>query len=71
MIIDAGNGQVLHTSEGKQIGSLGKSMFEPYGQERGQKDLVVVGSDHLVMVLDRFTMADLDPLEDFGIITDP
>lgn len=37
VIIDAGNGQVLHTSEGKQIGSLGKSMFEPYGQERGNE----------------------------------
>jgi hypothetical protein len=37
VIIDAGNGQVLHTSEGKQIGSLGKSMYEPFGQERGHE----------------------------------
>lgn len=37
VIIDAGNGQVLHTSEGKQIGSLGKSMFEPFGQKRGHE----------------------------------
>ena len=36
-IIDAGNGQVLHTSEGKQIGSLGKSMFEPFGYGRGHE----------------------------------
>ena len=47
-------------------------MFEPFGQDRGHEGLVVVGSDHLVMVLAHFTMAaDLDPLEDFGIITDP
>jgi hypothetical protein len=39
-------------------------------RKEDMKDLVVVGSDHLVMVLDRFTMAaDLDHLEDFGIIT--
>jgi hypothetical protein len=38
VIIDAGNGQVLHTSEGKQIGSLRKSMFEPFGQERGYEE---------------------------------
>jgi uncharacterized membrane protein YkoI len=37
VIIDAGNGQVLHTSEGKQIGSLGKSIFEPFGQGRGHE----------------------------------
>jgi uncharacterized membrane protein YkoI len=35
VIIDAGNGQLLHTSEGKQIGSAGHSMFESFGQERG------------------------------------
>jgi hypothetical protein len=37
VIIDAGNGQVLHTSEGKQIGYLGKSMFESFGQGRGHE----------------------------------
>jgi hypothetical protein len=37
VIVDAGNGQVLYTSEGKQLGSLGKSMFEPFGQERGHE----------------------------------
>jgi hypothetical protein len=37
VIIDTGNGQVLHTSEGKQIGSLGKSMFEPFEHERGHE----------------------------------
>ena len=35
VIIDAGNGQVLHTSEGKQMGSTGQSMFESFGEERG------------------------------------
>jgi hypothetical protein len=34
VIIDAGNGQVLYTSEGKQIGS-DQSMFESFGQGRG------------------------------------
>lgn len=39
VIIDAGNGQVLHTSEDKQIGSFGGSMFGPFGheQERGHE----------------------------------
>ena len=35
VIVDAGNGQVLHTSEGKQIGALGQSMFGSFGQGRG------------------------------------
>jgi hypothetical protein len=35
VIIDAGNGQVLYTSEGKQIGSWDQSMFESFGQGRG------------------------------------
>ena len=35
VIIDAGNGQVLHTSEGKQIGASGQSMFGSFGQGRG------------------------------------
>ena len=35
VIVDAGNGQVLHTSEGKQMGSTGQSMFESFGEERG------------------------------------
>jgi hypothetical protein len=38
VIIDAGNGQVLYTSEGKQIGSWGQlSMFGPFGQEKGHE----------------------------------
>jgi hypothetical protein len=37
VIIDAGNGQVLHTSEGKQIGSMDQSMFESFGQGRGHE----------------------------------
>src|SRR5215211_5829435 len=35
VIIDAGNGQVLYTSEGKQIGSWGQPMFGPFGHGRG------------------------------------
>jgi len=35
VIIDAGNGQVLYTSEGEQIGSWDQSMFESFGQGRG------------------------------------
>ena len=35
VIIDAGNGQVLYTSEGKQIGSWDQSMFESFGHGRG------------------------------------
>ncbi|MFY9965661.1 MAG: hypothetical protein WBP83_06630 [Nitrososphaeraceae archaeon] len=34
VVIDAGNGQVLYTSEGKQVGSLDQSMFESFGQGR-------------------------------------
>jgi hypothetical protein len=34
IIVDAGNGQVLYTSEGKQMGSFGGSMFGPFGQEQ-------------------------------------
>jgi uncharacterized membrane protein YkoI len=37
VIVDAGNGQVLHTSEGKQIGSGAQSMFESFGQGRGHE----------------------------------
>jgi hypothetical protein len=37
VIVDAGNGQVLHTSEGKQIGSEAQSMFESFGQGRGHE----------------------------------
>jgi hypothetical protein len=37
VIIDAGNGQVLYTSEGKQIGSWGQSMFGSFGQGRGHE----------------------------------
>src|SRR5919108_4445701 len=31
VIIDAGNGQVLYTSEGRQIGSFSQPMFGPFG----------------------------------------
>jgi hypothetical protein len=37
VIVDAGNGQVLHTSEGKQIGSADQSMLESFGQGRGHE----------------------------------
>jgi hypothetical protein len=37
VIVDAGNGQVLHTSEGKRIGSGAQSMFESFGQGREHK----------------------------------
>jgi len=37
VIIDAGNGQVLYTSEGKQIGSWGQSMFTSFGQGKGHE----------------------------------
>ena len=37
VIVDAGNGQVLHTSESKQIGSGAQSMFESFGQGREHK----------------------------------
>ena len=37
VIVDAGNGQVLHTSEGKQIGSGAQSMFESFRQGREHK----------------------------------
>jgi hypothetical protein len=37
VIVDAGNGQVLHTSEGKQIDSGAQSMFESFGQGREHK----------------------------------
>lgn len=31
VIIDAGNGQVLYTSEGREIGSINPQMFGPFG----------------------------------------
>jgi hypothetical protein len=63
VVIDAGNGQVLYTSEGKQVGSLDQSMFESFVREEYMKDLVavVVDSDHSVTALDH--------LEDFGTIS--
>ena len=39
VIVDAGNGQVLHTSEGKQIGSGAQSMFGSFGQGREHKGI--------------------------------
>ena len=35
VIVDAGNGHVLYTSGGKQIGSWGQPMFGPFGYGRG------------------------------------
>jgi uncharacterized membrane protein YkoI len=35
VIIDAGNGQVLYTSEGQQIGSFGQTMFGPFEHGKG------------------------------------
>jgi hypothetical protein len=35
VIVDAGNGHILYTSEGKQIGSWGQPMFGPFGYGRG------------------------------------
>jgi uncharacterized membrane protein YkoI len=35
VIVDAGNGQVLYTSEGKQMGSWNQPMFGPFGHEKG------------------------------------
>jgi hypothetical protein len=37
VIIDAGNGQVLHTSEGKQIGLGGHSMFGSFEHRNGHE----------------------------------
>jgi hypothetical protein len=37
VIIDAGNGQVLYTSEGKQIPLWSQSMFGSFGQGRGHE----------------------------------
>jgi hypothetical protein len=37
VIIDAGNGQVLHTSEGKQIGSGAQSMFGSFEHRKGHE----------------------------------
>lgn len=35
VIVDAGNGQVLYTSEGKRMGSWGQPMFGPFGHDKG------------------------------------
>ena len=35
VIVDAGNGRVLYTSEGKQIGSWDQPMFGPFGHGSG------------------------------------
>jgi hypothetical protein len=39
VIVDTGNGQVLYTSEGKQIGSWGQSMFKSYEHGRGYEGI--------------------------------
>ena len=35
VIVDAGSGQVLYTSEGKRMGSWGQHMFGPFGHDKG------------------------------------
>jgi hypothetical protein len=39
VIVDTGNGQVLYTSEGKQIGSWSPSMFKSYEHGRGHEGI--------------------------------
>lgn len=39
VIVDAGNGQVIHTSEGKQLGSVARSMFGSFGEGIGHERL--------------------------------
>jgi hypothetical protein len=39
VIVDAGNGQVIHTSEGKQLGSVARSMFGSLGEGIGHERL--------------------------------
>jgi hypothetical protein len=43
VIVDAGNGQVIHTSEGKQLGSVARSMFGSFGEGIGQERLGGIG----------------------------
>ena len=43
VIVDAGNGQVIHTSEGKQLGSVARSMFGSFGEGIGHERLGVIG----------------------------
>ena len=39
VIVDAGNGQVIHTSECKQLGSVARSMFGSFGEGIGHERL--------------------------------
>jgi hypothetical protein len=39
VIVDTGNGQVIHTSEGKQLGSVARSMFGSFGEGIGHERL--------------------------------
>ena len=39
VIVDAGNGQVIQTSEGKQLGSVARSMFGSFGEGIGHERL--------------------------------
>ena len=39
VIVDAGNGKVIHTSEGKQLGSVARSMFGSLGEGIGHERL--------------------------------
>ena len=43
VIVDAGNGQVIHTSEGKQLGSVARSMFGSFGEGIGHERLGGIG----------------------------
>jgi hypothetical protein len=39
VIVDTGNGQVIHTSEGKQLGSVARSVFGSFGEGIGHERL--------------------------------
>jgi uncharacterized membrane protein YkoI len=43
VIIDAGNGHVIYTSEGQQIGSFGQTMFGPFEHGKGHGGFNGVG----------------------------
>jgi uncharacterized membrane protein YkoI len=43
VIVDAGNGQVIHTSEGNQLGSVARSMFGSFGEGIGHERLGGIG----------------------------
>jgi uncharacterized membrane protein YkoI len=43
VIVDAGNGQVIHTSGGNQLGSVARSMFGSFGEGIGHERLGGIG----------------------------